>query len=244
MPPTLPAVGITGVNDPYCRSSRPPVVLLHGTASTPASNFTPLAARLLASGRCVFAVLYGSVLGLGGIGDIDTSAGEVATFINQVRSTTGEPRVDVVAFSQGALVLRDALQGQLEPATVRVAVLLAPNYHGTTVSLAGKVPAGICPACSQQVTGSALLRRLAAGGELSGSIRYATLSTRQDTWVLPIADQSPRGPADRVRSQLLQDSCPTSTVGHIDLAAAPAALNWTVAALDTDGRPSPTLQCG
>ncbi|MGI8418867.1 MAG: esterase/lipase family protein, partial [Nakamurella sp.] len=211
------------MNQTGCHSSRPPVVLLHGTASTPASNFTPLAARLLASGRCVFAVLYGSVLGLGGLGDIDASARRVSTFIGQVRSTTRAPKVDVIAFSQGALVLRDALQGQLDPATVRVAVLLAPNYHGTTVSLAGKVPAGICPACSEQVTGSALLRRLAAGGELSGSVRYATLSTRQDTWVLPIADQSPRGPADRVRSQLLQDSCPTATVGHIDLPAAPAA---------------------
>lgn len=242
-PAELPAVGITGVNKVGCHSSQPPVVLLHGTASTPASNFTPLAARLLASGRCVFAVLYGSLFGLGGIGDIDGSARQVAAFIDRVRQATGMTKVDVIAFSEGALVLRDALQHKLNPATVRVAVLLAPNYHGTTVSLASKVPAGICPACSQQAAGSALLRRLAAGGELSGSIRYATLSTRQDTWVLPIADQSPRGPADRVRSELLQDSCPTATVRHIDLPAASAALTWTVAALETDGRPPTALRC-
>ncbi|MDQ6659068.1 MAG: lipase family protein, partial [Actinomycetota bacterium] len=179
----------------------------------------------------------------GGIGDIDASARQASRFIDQVRSTTGAPKIDVVAFSQGALVLRDALQGPLDPATVRVAVLLAPNYHGTSVNLAGRVPSAICPACSQQVKGSVLLRRLNAGGELSGSIRYATLSTRQDSWVLPIADQAPSGPADRVRSQLLQDTCPSAAVGHIDLPAATPALNWALAALDTDGRPPTRFSC-
>jgi triacylglycerol lipase len=211
--------------------------------STPASNFTPLAAGLQSSGRCVYAVLYGGLFGWGGIGDIDTSAREVAAFARKVKQASGSEQLDVVAFSQGALVLRDALQAALDPADVRLAVLLAPNYHGTTVDLATRVPAAVCPACAQQVAGSALLVRLAQHGELASGVRYATLSTRRDTWVLPVSGQSPRGPADRVRRQLLEDACPRVLTTHIDLPATPAALNWVLAALRSQGRPPATFAC-
>ena len=239
----LPDVRLAGVNDPACRSGRPPVVLLHGTFSTPASNFTPMAARLRASGRCVFAVLYGAAFGWGGIGDIDSSARQVARFIEHVRLASGAAKVDVVAFSQGALVLRDALQGGLDPAAVGTAVFVAPNYHGTTVPLVTKVPAFACPACAEQTAGSALLTRLEAGGELAGDIRYATLSSSHDEWVQPVSGQSPRGPATRVRTAWLQDICPSLTIRHMDLPFAAPVINWTVAALDSDGRPPSTGRC-
>lgn len=220
------------------------MILLHGTVSTPASNFTPLAAALRSNGRCGYAIRYGALFGWGGIGDIDASAAEVTTFIGRVLVATGRTQVDVVAFSQGALVLRDALQRSLDPATVRVAVLLAPNYHGTSVDLATRVPAAVCPACAEQVAGSPLLTRLTARGELAGRVRYAALSTRSDTWVLPVENQAPRGPADRVRRQLLQDACPQLTTSHIDLPASRAAINWVFSALDTGGRPDSTFDCG
>jgi triacylglycerol esterase/lipase EstA (alpha/beta hydrolase family) len=219
------------------------VVLLHGTVSTPKSNFTPLAARLRSSGHCVYAVLYGAMFGWGGLGDIDVSADQVAAFIEKVRHLSHTDRVDVVAFSQGALVLRDALQRSLDPETVRLAVLLAPNYHGTSVDLVSKVPAAVCASCAEQAADSPLLRRLAQGGELADQVRYASLSTRSDAWVLPVASQAPRGPADRVRSQLLQDACPRVTAGHADLPATPAAITWVLAALQTGGRPPTTFAC-
>lgn len=239
----LPDVHLTGVNSPACHSERPPVVLLHGTFSTPASNFTPMAARLRASGRCVFAVLYGAAFGWGGIGDIDASASEVAGFIDQVRLASGAANVDVVAFSQGALVLRDALQRDLDPAAVGLAVFVAPNYHGTTVPLVTKVPAFACPACAEQTAGSALLGRLDAGGDLSGAIRYSTLSSRRDEWVQPVSGQSPRGPAERVRTAILEDICPSVRIRHMDLPNAAPVINWTLAALDSDGRAPATILC-
>jgi len=239
----LPDVHLAGVNDPTCRSGRPPVVLLHGTFSTPASNFTPMAARLRASGRCVFAVLYGAAFGWGGIGHIDSSAGQVTRFIDDVRLDSGAAKVDVVAFSQGALVLRDALQADLDPAAVAVAVFVAPNYHGTTVPLVTKVPAFACPACAEQTVGSALLTRLNAGGDLSGDIRYATLSSSEDEWVQPVSGQSPRGPASRVRTALLQDICPSPTIRHMDLPNASPVISWTLAALDSGGRLPATVPC-
>lgn len=239
----LPDVGLSGVNDPACRSAAPPVVLLHGTFSTPASNFRPMAAGLQAAGRCVYAVLYGARFGWGGIGAVDTSADQVTTFIDQVRAATDADAVDVVAFSQGALVLRDALQNRLNPSGIGLAVFVAPNYHGTTVPLVSKVPAAVCPACTDQAVGSMLLRRLAAVGELSGTFRYATLSSRQDQWVLPVDGQPPMGPADRVRAQILEDSCPTVVSQHSDLPAQPAVINWTLAALNSAGRPPATFSC-
>lgn len=251
----LPPVGLAGVNDVSCRSDLPPVVLLHGTFSTPAANFRGLAAALQESGRCVFAPLYGAYFGYGGIGRIEDSAASVAAFIDRVREPRPDQqrgdsqqdltrRVDVVAFSQGALVLRTALQRDLDPAAVRLAVFLAPNYHGTTIALAAKVPAGACPACAEQVVGSGLLQTLAAGGELApGDLRYATLSISNDAWVRPVENQSPVGPADRVRRQLLQDACPGVRVEHSSLPSAPAVISWTLAALDTDGRPPTTLSC-
>lgn len=244
VPQPLDPVGLPGTNELGCRGSGPPVVLLHGTLSTPAANFRDLGAALQEDDRCVYAPLFGEVLGYGGIGRIEDSAALVTAFIDKVGAQEGVDQVDVVAFSQGALVLRTALQRDLDPADIRLAVFLAPSYHGTTVALASKVPAAACPACAEQVVGSALLQELAAGGELApGALRYATLSIQDDAWVRPVADQSPVGPADRVRQQILQDACPDVRVEHSSLPSAPAAISWTRAALDTGGRPPTTFPC-
>lgn len=239
----LPEVGLGGANDPACRSTEPPVVLLHGTFATPAGDFGRLVPALRTSGRCVYAVLYGAAFGYGGVGSIIDSAGAVGAFLSQVRTTTGAAAVDVVAFSQGALVLRAALQGSAPTGTVRLAVLLAPDYHGTSVPIVTKVPAALCPSCAEQVRGSALLRALAAGGELAPGVRYASLLLDDDAWVQPLAEQSPRGPADRVRIQLLQDACPDAEVQHSVLPSSPAAVAWTMAALESDGRPASRFAC-
>ncbi|WP_353650739.1 hypothetical protein ABLG96_07480 [Nakamurella sp. A5-74] len=231
------------MNDPACRSAEPPVVLLHGTFATPAGDFGRLAPALRASGRCVYAVLYGAAFGYGGVGSITDSAQAVGAFIEQVQTTSGAADVDVVAFSQGALVLRAALQGFVPTGTVRLALLLAPDYHGTSVPIVTKVPAALCPSCAEQVRGSALLRSLDAGGELAPGVRYASLLLDDDAWVQPLADQSPRGPADRVRAQLLQDVCPDVQVQHSVLPSAPAAVAWTMAALESDGRPTGRFAC-
>ncbi|MEJ7647885.1 MAG: hypothetical protein WKF57_02385 [Nakamurella sp.] len=241
--PSLPSVGLDGVNDPHCRTDLPPVVLLHGTFATPAGDFGRLAPVLRASGRCVYAVLYGAAFGYGGVGSITDSAHTVGAFLTQVRTTTGAAEVDVVAFSQGALVLRAALQGSVPGGSVRLALLLAPDYHGTSVPIVTKVPAALCPSCAEQVRGSALLRALDAGGELAPGVRYASLLLDDDAWVQPLADQSPRGTADRVRVQLLQDACPDVQVPHSVLPSSPAAVAWTMATLESAGRPAGRFAC-
>ncbi len=236
----LPAVGIAGVNDPQCRSDAPPVVLLHGTFSTVASNFGAMVPALRSSGRCVFAIGYGD----NGTGPVETSAAEVAAFIRTVLRVTGADQVDVVGYSQGGLVLRTALRDDGIADAVGTAVLIAPSFHGTDSALLASLPGGICPACEDQRAGSALLERLARGGDLDGDVRYAVVSTSRDTVVTPVASQVPVGPADRVSALLLQQRCPADTVDHVHLPADPAVIAWTVATLDARGRPDPdAVQC-
>ena len=238
-PDGLPVVGLTGVNDPSCHSDDPPVLLLHGTLARTADNYAALVPIVRAAGRCLYAVDYGN----GGIGPVATSAQQFAGLVRTVRTLTGAATVDVIAYSQGGLVLRTALREDGLADQVGVAVLLAPAFHGTT-SLAGSVPAQLCPACADLAAGSALLTRLDAGGDLDGSVRYAVVSTRLDTVVTPLASQVPQGPADRVRSVVVQDVCPHDSVDHVGMPADRGVIGWALAALQTRGRPpASALQC-
>ena len=236
----LPAVGVPGVNDSTCRSEQPPLILLHGTFSTVRSTFAAMVPALQASGRCVYATPYGA----GGTGPVRSSSEQVAGFVRDVLELTGAQQVDVVGYSQGGLVLRTALRDEGLAPLVGTAVLIAPSFHGTTSPLIGQLPTGLCPACDDQAAGSSLLRKLNAGGDLDGDVRYAVVSTSKDTVVTPVASQVPDGPADRIRSLLMQDRCPGSTVDHARLPADPGVIGWTVDALDTRGRPDPgALTC-
>lgn len=236
----LGSVGLAGVNNPSCTSDERPVVLLHGTFSTVKSNFAAMTSGLQASGRCVYGLDYG----LGGLQSVRTSAASISGFVDEVLQVTGAEQVDVVAFSQGGLALRTALRWEGLASKVAVAVLIAPSFHGTTSTLLNALPAGACPACSDQGAGSALLTELDAGGDLDGDVRYAVVSSENDTIVTPIGAQRPDGPADRVRSIVVQDQCPGEVVDHIALPAEPGVIAWAVDALDTDGAPDPAaLTC-
>jgi triacylglycerol lipase len=231
-------VGLSGVNDPDCRSADPPVLLLHGTLSTPASNFGTLAPALRAAGRCVYAIEYGARYGYGGIGPIRQSATDVAAFARQILDLTGAGHLDIVGYSQGGLVLRTMLRYDLDPSRVRVAALVAPSYHGTTSAITTNIPSGLCPACEDQTVGSALLTDLASGGDLAGNVRYAVLSTRNDVIVTPVSSQVPEGPTDRVRSAIYEEHCSPGT-DHTELIGLGATARWVIAAFDSDGRPTP-----
>jgi len=239
-PAGLGSVGLPGVNDPSCGSEQRPVVLLHGTFSTVKSNFAPLAPVLQAADRCVYGLDYG----FGGLRPVRESAVSVTEFINDVLEATGAEQVDIVAFSQGGLVLRTALRQDGLSDKVAVAVLIAPSFHGSTSPLLDALPSGACPACADQTAGSALLAELDAGGDLDGDVRYAVVSSTGDTVVTPVPSQVPTGPANRVRSILVQDQCPGETIDHISLPADPGVIDWTIDALDSGGAPDPAaLSC-
>lgn len=215
-------------------------MLLHGSFSTVGSNFSALLPTLRAAGRCVYGVNYGN----GGIAAVTSSAGQAAALVTAVLTDTGAGTVDVVAYSQGGLVLRTALRLDGLAAEVDTAVLIAPSWNGTTSRAAASAPASLCPACADQVAHSSLLQRLDDGGDLDGTVRYAEISTRADIVVTPISSQIPAGPPDRVRSVVIEDVCPGVVTDHVHLPAAQGVTGWIESALDTDGRPPDTaLTC-
>lgn len=223
-----PDVGLPSVNDPACADGRPPVLLLHGTFSTAASDFGPLSRGLTAAGRCVFALDYGQW----GTAAVADSATVVAAFAERILAATGAPQLDVVGYSQGGLVLRTALRQDGLAPVVRTAALIAPSFHGTSLPGVGDLPGQLCQACNDQLAGSDLLTTLDSGGDLDGEVRYAVLSTERDDIVLPVSSQAPVGPPDRVRSWLVEELCPGLVTDHVALPRTPAAVSWVTATLD------------
>ena len=127
----------------------------------------------------MFAINYGSYAGSGligiyGVGDIPSSAGQLSSFVNRVLSATGASKVDLVGHSQGGMMPRSYLKFLGGAAKVRTLVGLAPSNHATTLdglfTLAGYFPGAdafvglLCPACSQQTAGSSFLSQLNSGG--------------------------------------------------------------------------------
>ena len=238
-PVDLGPVGVAGVNDAGCTSAEPPVVLLHGTLSRISVDYPVLVPALRAAGRCV----YGVDDARAGMGPLRASAAVAAAVVHTVLERTGSDRVDVVGFSQGGLVLRTALRLNGIADAVRVAVLISPSFHGTTSALVDALPAAICPACADQAAGSPLLTELAVGGDLDGDVRYAVAVTSTDEVVTPWQSQLPTGPADRVRSVIVDQQCPGLAVRHQDMARHPIVVDWVVAALaDPAGAPA-VLAC-
>jgi triacylglycerol lipase len=224
-------VDLAGVNEPGCVSTEPPVVLLHGTFSTIAVDFPVLVAALTAAGRCV----YGQNYGFYGSGPVRDSAEATAAEIRSVLADTGATQVDVVGFSQGGLVLRTALRFDGVSGLVRTAALISPSFHGTTSPLIDSLPGNVCGACADQKAGSALLTELAAGGDLDGAVRYATAVVSTDVIVTPWQSQLADGPAERVRSVVLDRRCPGISVRHQDMALVPAVAVWVTLALARGG---------
>ena len=167
-------------------------------------------------------------------------------------AVTGAEQVDVIAFSQGGLVLRTALRLDGLAPDVATAVLIAPTFHGTTSPLIASLPAGACaglrrPGGRVGPAGRARRRRTSADGDLDGDVRYAVVVQPR---------RHGRHPARRAgsasvrqtgsRRWSVQDRCPDEYVDHIALPANSGVIGWAVDALDYRRRDRiPTaLTCG
>ncbi|MFB4425324.1 esterase/lipase family protein [Streptomyces sp. QL37] len=239
--------------EPAARHPRP-VVLVHGTYENASSNWNALSPRLRAEGYCVFAGNFGAPRGdvVKGRAAIPDSAEEVARFVDRVLDRTGARQVDLVGHSQGGGILpRYYLKfaggaDQDEPARNKVHHLIgiSPANHGSTVSglatLAQRLHI-LAPvaefggqALADQTIGSAVNRRLDAGGDTVRGVRYTTLVTRWDRIVTPYERQYLRpGPsAGQVANITVQDVCPQDRTGHMGSPYDPVVLRLVSNALD------------
>lgn len=256
-----------GADDFSCKPSAAhprPVVLVHGTFANRFNSFAALSPALRRAGYCVFSLNYGATrfrgIGVYGMRSIRGSAAELAAYVERVRTATGAPQVDLVGYSQGAVVARAYLRwngGAAStaggPAPVHGLIGLSGVNHGTTLlGVATAVDAlGLTPLLKgalgagpfDLVRGSALQRELAAGGETEPNVRYTMLATQTDEVSVPSSDAYlTAAPGHTVDNVLLQRGCPTDLSDHFNVTYSPRAIALVLRALDpTDGRRVP---CG
>ncbi|WP_381562147.1 esterase/lipase family protein [Streptomyces eurythermus] len=245
---THPTAAPAGANDWSCRpgpAHPDPVVLVHGTFENRYANWAALAPRLKRAGYCVYALNYGAAEAapLKATGDIVASAGQLAAFVDRVRTSTGAAKVDLVGHSQGGLMPRYYIDRLGGAAKVARLVALTPPNHGTTFDgmglLARAIPgAGLllgasCPACEQQVVGSDFLRDLNSGtGGTSAGVDYTVIATVHDQVVTPFTS-SYLTPGANITNHTVQTYCLTNTSDHLDIGYDPAAARLVLNALDS-----------
>ncbi|MFI6701662.1 esterase/lipase family protein [Streptomyces sp. NPDC050509] len=229
--PAAAAVTSSGWNDFSCKPSTAhprPIVLVHGTLANSVDNWLGLAPYLVNRGYCVFSLDYGQLPGvplLHGLGPIDASAAQLATYVDKVLAATGAPKADLVGHSQGGMMPRYYLKFLGGAAKVNALVGIAPSNRGTTLlgltKLLEYVPGAKdllvekTPALADQIAGSPFLTKLNAGGDTVPGVRYTVISTRYDEIVTPYRSQFLTGPD--VRNVLIQDLCAVDVSEHATL---------------------------
>jgi triacylglycerol esterase/lipase EstA (alpha/beta hydrolase family) len=227
-------------NDFDCKPSAKhprPVVLVHGTFATAALNWSGyVAPRLVDDGWCVFALDYGNRA----TGDIRKSAAQLRAYVNRVRRATGAKKVLMVGHSQGGMMPRYYLRFLGGARYVEELVALAPSNHGTKVAEGANTPG--CPACEQQGTNSAFLRKLNRGREVEKGVDYTVIQTKKDMTIVPYTSAFLEGPRAQVTNVLLQRACPRNEASHAGMAFDPVALQWISNALEHSGPANPRFK--
>jgi len=192
-------------------------------------DFGALAPDLANAGYCVYAFNYGALSPnalIEAIGPVPQSAQQLATFVSQVLSRTGAAKVDLVGHSQGGMLLEYYAKLLGGASLIHKLIALSPTTHGTSLdglaNLASFIPGanqvvgGVCPACADQESGSAVIRQLDNGPIAQPGVAYTIIASRSDELVTPTSTAFVNEPG--VHDEYVQDSCPFDPVGHVGLA--------------------------
>lgn len=233
-----PAQSPPGVNVPCSPSAAHPypVVLVHGLNGNQYNGWANVGPSLANQGYCVYSLNYGN----GGTVAVATSSQQIAAFINQVLSTTGATKVDLVGHSEGGFQVEyvtKMIPGMA--AKVSAVVALAPPSHGTTlwglsaliqaVGLNSTVASG-CAACADLLAGSSAVQALDNGPIAQPGVAYTTIISKYDEAITPYTSAAINEPG--VTNIVVQDICPTDPVGHTGLAYDSGPLSMIENALD------------
>ena len=219
----------SGWNNYSCKPSADhprPVVLVHGTLGNAIDNWLGLAPYLVARGYCVFSLDYGQLPGVPffhGLGPVDASAQQLATYVDRVLAATGTSKVDLVGHSQGGMMPRVYMKFHGGAGKVNALVGLAPDNHGTDLNgltrLLPYFPGAkqyldkLTPGLSDQIAGSEVLNRLNEGGDTVPGVHYTVIATKYDEVVTPYRTTFLDGPD--VRNVVLQDLCSADFSEHV-----------------------------
>jgi triacylglycerol lipase len=111
-----------------------------------------------------------------------TTAQQLATEVQRVRTATGAAKVDLVVHSMGALSARYYLKNLGGTAYVDDFVSTAGVNHGTSTA---SWCAWLYTSCSEMYTGSSFLSSLNSGDETPGSVSYASYWSNCDDALTP-----------------------------------------------------------
>jgi triacylglycerol esterase/lipase EstA (alpha/beta hydrolase family) len=224
--PSAPPPGVNVPCTPSAAHPRP-VVLVNGTFANMMDDWSFLGPTLANAGYCVYSTPLGadphSLLQT--YGPVLTSVGQLSSFVDSVRAQTQASTVDLVGHSQGGM-LAEYYTKFFGAGKVSTVVGLSPTTHGTTLSglatLAGFFPGAIelvgaaCPACADQVQGSAVINRLNTGPVAQPGVRYTIIETRNEFVVTPAGTAAFIREPD-VRNLWVQDYCWFDIVDHASL---------------------------
>jgi triacylglycerol esterase/lipase EstA (alpha/beta hydrolase family) len=222
-------------------------VLVHGTFENGNDNWGGAAPLLADAGYCVFSFSYGGPASwspIQGLGSIESGAGQLSGFVDQVLGATGAAKVDLVGHSQGGMMPRYYIKNLGGAAKVAKLVALTPSNNGTTLDgitelgrqLGLLEPANdflgqACASCVEQEIGSPFLTALNAGGETVPGIDYTVIATKNDEVVTPYTNALlPTAP--NVTDITVQDQCALDQSDHLEIAYDPVALTDVLNALD------------
>jgi triacylglycerol esterase/lipase EstA (alpha/beta hydrolase family) len=235
-----------GADDWSCRptAAHPrPVVLVPGLSGNGGRDYYATAPLLANHGYCVFMLDYRDR----GEESIEDAAAELSGLVDRVLAATGAAEVDLVAHSQGGITERYYTKFLGGAGKVGALIGVSPVSHGTTLFGVGTlahetglneaVTAQACPACAEDVAGSALMNKLNDGGDTLPGVRYTAIGTRYEEIITPEQSQFLSG--RHVTNILLQDQCPTDFVDHLASTYDSIALHDVLNALDPAHATSP-----
>jgi triacylglycerol esterase/lipase EstA (alpha/beta hydrolase family) len=239
-----------GANVPCTPSAQHPypVILTEGTFGSMYNSFGAISPDLANNGYCVYAFNYGQTLPLTGfyaMGNIATSAAELATEVNNVLSETGASKADIVGWSQGGMMPRYYINDLGGASKVNMLVGFAPSNYGTdldgevnllsdlgALGVATALLSLTCEACVQQFQGSPFLTSLNQTPTVS-TVKYVVIETADDDVVTPYTNAFlPAGP--NVQNITLQNQCPQDASDHISIPYDSNALQDMINALGPD----------
>jgi hypothetical protein len=218
-------------------TSREPVLLVAGTALTPASNYSWNYERAFSALRLPYCAVT--------VPDHEMSdiqaAGEYIVYALRTMHQMSGRKVDVLGFSQGGMVPRWALR--FWPDTrplVDDLVAIDPSNHGT-LDANGVCTLSCAPAIWQQQTDSHFLAALNSGGETFAGISYTVIYSHVDEVVVPNFDASGSSSlhtgAGAIANIAAQQICPADVSEHLAMGSYdPVAYALT---LDAFTRPGP-----
>ncbi len=181
---SVPASAGKPAPPPPTSSSNRPILFVHGWNSS-ASTWDTMVASFKAAGWTdneLYRWSYDTSQSNA------TTAHEIATRVNDIRSATGWDKVDVIAHSMGSLSSRYYLKNLGGDLLVDDWISLGGPNHGTDT-------ASFCfsTACSEMRIGSSFLAALNSGDESPGTPAYATYWSACDTVINPDSSVSVSG---------------------------------------------------